>query len=125
MLLPNGNGTFHIDMQTTNTLDYSYIPWSLDANAMDYQNGKLAFAYEGYNRKTGLRDAVDYEMVILDERGLQFWQSINAVCKTFEKITTLAVNLCGYYLIIHLKLHGNKQTRIRWIDCVSGFFIIM
>lgn len=73
VLLPNGDGTFHIDMQTTNTLDYSYIPWSLDTNAMDYQNGKLAFAYEGYNRETGLCDAVDYEMVVLDERGLQFW----------------------------------------------------
>lgn len=73
VLLPNSDGTFHIDMQTTNTLDYSYIPWSLDTNAMDYQNGKLAFAYEGYNRETGLRDAVDYEMIVLDERGLQFW----------------------------------------------------
>lgn len=60
-------------MQTANTLDYSYIPWNLDANAMDYQDGKLAFAYEGYNQETGLRDAVDYEMVVLDEHGLQFW----------------------------------------------------
>lgn len=85
VLLPNGDGTFHIDMQTTNTLDYSYIPWSLDTNAMDYQNGKLAFAYEGYNRETGLRDAVDYEMVVLDERGLQFWAKYQCSLQNIRK----------------------------------------
>lgn len=73
VLLPNGDGTFHIGMQTTNTLDYSYVPWSLDGNAMDYKNGKLAFAFDGYNQETGFRDSVSYEMVVLDETGLQFW----------------------------------------------------
>ena len=73
VLLPNGDGTFHIDMQTTNTLDYSYVPWSLDGNAMDYKNGKLAFAFEGYNQENGFRDSVSYEMVVLDEAGLQLW----------------------------------------------------
>lgn len=65
-----------IDMQTTNTLDYSYIPWSLDTNAMDYQNGKLAFAYEGYNRETGLRDAVGYE---------QFWAKYQCSLQNIRK----------------------------------------
>lgn len=73
VLLPNGDGTFRIDMQTQNTLSKLYVPWRVDGKAMAYKDGKLAFATEDYDESTGMRNAVSYNIVILDESGMQLY----------------------------------------------------
>ena len=71
VLLPNGDGTFHIDMQTSAMADSSYLPWSVDGKAIAYQDGRLAFATEGYNKDTGMRDNVSFDLIVLDAHGIQ------------------------------------------------------
>lgn len=73
VLLPNEDGTFRIDMQTQNTLSNLYVPWRVDGKAMAYKDGKLAFATEDYDESTGMRNAVSYNIVILDESGMQLY----------------------------------------------------
>lgn len=73
VLVPNGDGTFRLDMQTPSTLESLYLPWSVDGIAMAYRNGKLAFANEDYDRNTGVRNAVSFDLVVLDEQGMQLY----------------------------------------------------
>lgn len=75
VLLPNGDGTFRIDMQTPNTLDdaYIYVSWNISENAIDYHNGKLAYAFESYDQETGYQEHLNYELVVINQQGLQFW----------------------------------------------------
>lgn len=72
VLLPNGDGTFRIDMQTPNTLNLEYLSWHRDSNAMAYNNGKLAVAYENIDQTTGFRYAPCFDAVIFDNTGLVF-----------------------------------------------------
>lgn len=73
VLVPNGDGTFRIDMQTQNTLSNLYVPWRVDGNAMAYKDGKLAFATEDYDESSGMRNGVSYDIVILDASGMQLY----------------------------------------------------
>lgn len=72
VLLPNGDGTFRIDMQTPNTLNLEYLPWRMDSKAVAYHNGKLAVAYENIDQTTGFRYAPCFDAVIFDNTGLVF-----------------------------------------------------
>lgn len=73
VLVPNGDGTFRIDMQTQNTLSNLYVPWRVDGNAMAYKDGKLAFAIEDNDESNGMRNSVSYDIVILDASGMQLY----------------------------------------------------
>ena len=72
VLLPDKDGKFHIDMQTTNTLDYQYLPRNIDSSAIDYQDGKLALAGESYDRYSGMMQT-GFDVVICDRSGLRLW----------------------------------------------------
>lgn len=72
VLLPNGDGTFRIDMQTPNTINLEYLAWQRDSNAMAYNNGKLAVAYEYVDQTTGFRYSPCFNAVIFDNTGLVF-----------------------------------------------------
>ena len=72
VLLPNGDGTFRIDMQTPNTLNLEYLPWRMDSKAVAYHDGKLAVAYENIDQTTGFRYAPCFDALIFDNTGLVF-----------------------------------------------------
>lgn len=72
VLLPNGDGTFRIDMQTPNTLDYQQMRF-FDGEAMDYRDGKLALVYGADGSDMETLDYTGFDVVILNQDGLQFW----------------------------------------------------
>ncbi|MGO5095260.1 hypothetical protein ACTQ34_05460 [Agathobaculum sp. LCP25S3_E8] len=105
VLLPDKDGKFHIDMQTTNTLDYQYLPRNIDSSAIDYQDGKLALAGESYDRYSGMMQT-GFDVVVCDRNGLQLWAQYQS---------SLQNDLTGAYNTSEIvRLLYNHPIRVTW-----------
>lgn len=106
VLVPDGVGQFRIDMQTPNTLRDEYLPWNIDSEAMDYQDGKLALAYQGTSQYGSSRDLTSFETMVYDKNGLQ--------CQTQYRSSLQNHMADSYSTSEMIILRNNHPIEISW-----------